>query len=95
VAELAVHQVESRPEDATVNINGIEEQVAGKGYLSAAVLKPVKGYEVRSYIPEKRQKGKRRGELVERSSPTATKRAGCGAATCANERTFSSGSWLM
>jgi hypothetical protein len=31
-----------------------------KGYLSGAVLKRVKSYGVRSYIPEKRQKGKRR-----------------------------------
>ena len=60
VAELAVHEVESRPEDTKVNINGIEELVADKGYLSGAVLKWVKSYGVRSYIPEKRQKGKRR-----------------------------------
>jgi transposase len=60
VAELAVHESESRPEDAKVNIGGIEELVADKGYLSGAVLKRVKSYGVRSYIPEKRQKGKRR-----------------------------------
>lgn len=49
--------------DATtleVNIHGIEELVADKGYLSGAVLKWVKRYGVRGYIPEKRQKGKRR-----------------------------------
>jgi transposase len=60
VAELAVHEVESRPEDTKVNINGIEELVADKGHLSGAVLKRVKSFGVRSYIPEKRQKGKRR-----------------------------------
>jgi len=63
VAELAVHEVESRLEDAKVNINGIEELVADKGYLSGAVLKRVKSYGVRSYIPEKRQKGKRRWQV--------------------------------
>jgi transposase len=60
VAELAVHQSESHSGDTKVNIHGIEELVADKGYLSGAVLKRVKSYGVRSYIPEKRQKGKRR-----------------------------------
>jgi len=59
VAELAVHATESRSDDTKVSLNGIEELVADKGYLSGAVLKRVKGYGVRSYIPEKRQKGKR------------------------------------
>jgi transposase len=59
VAELAVHGTESRPDDTKVSLNGIEELVADKGYLSGAVLKRVKSYGVRSYIPEKRQKGKR------------------------------------
>jgi transposase len=43
-----------------VNIHGIEELVADKGYLSGAVLNRVKSYGVRSYISEKLQKGKRR-----------------------------------
>jgi len=60
VAELAVHEAEARSGDMKVNIHGIEELVADKGYLSGAVLKRVKGYGLRSYIPEKRQKGKRR-----------------------------------
>jgi transposase len=60
VAELAVHQSESHSGKTKVNIYGIEELVADKGYLSGAVLKRVKSYGVRSYIPEKRQKGKRR-----------------------------------
>ena len=60
VAELAVHEAESHARDTKVNIHGIEELVADKGYLSGAVLKRVKSYGVRSYIPEKRQKGKRR-----------------------------------
>jgi transposase len=60
VAELAVHQFESHSGDTKVNIHGIEELVADKGYLSGAVLRRVMSYGVRSYIPEKRQKGKRR-----------------------------------
>jgi len=60
VAELAVEQAESHSGDTKVNIHGIEELVADKGYLSGAVLRRVKSYGVRSYIPEKRQKGKRR-----------------------------------
>jgi transposase len=60
VAELVVDQAESHSEENKINLHGIEELVADKGYLSGAVLKRVKSYGVRSYIPEKRQKGKRR-----------------------------------
>jgi transposase len=60
VAELVVRQAESHSGAMKVNLNGIEELVTDKGYLSGAVLKRVKGYGLRSYIPEKRQKGKRR-----------------------------------
>jgi transposase len=59
VAELAVQETESRPGDTKVNIHGIDELVADKGYLSGAILRRVKSYGVRSYISEKRQKGKR------------------------------------
>ena len=69
-AELAVHATESRPDDTKVSLNGIEEQIADKGYLSGAVLKRVKSYGVRSYIPEKRQKGKRhwQGKMEEQQA---------------------------
>jgi len=60
VAELVVRQAESHSGAMKVNIHGIEELVTDKGYLSGAVLKRVKSYGLRSYIPEKRQKGKRR-----------------------------------
>jgi transposase len=60
VAELAARQSEMPSEAAKVNLNGIEELVTDKGYLSGAVLTRVKSYGLRSYIPEKRQKGKRR-----------------------------------
>ena len=61
VAGLVEREAELHPEEEPkVNVDGIEELVADKGYLSGAVLKRVKSYGVRSYIPEKRQKGKRR-----------------------------------
>src|SRR5208283_3933697 len=45
-----------------VNVEGIEEVVADKGYHSGAVLERVKSYEVRTYIPEKKQAGQRHWE---------------------------------
>jgi hypothetical protein len=58
VAELAGRAAEMPPGDAPkVNINGLEEVVADKGFHSGAALKRVKSYGVRSYIPEKKQKG--------------------------------------
>ena len=70
VAELVVEQAGSHSEESKINIRGIEELVADKGYLSGAVLKRVKSYEVRSYIPEKRQKGKRhwQGKMEEQQA---------------------------
>jgi transposase len=60
VAELVGREAEQRPEDTPkVNVEGIEELVADKGYHSGAVLERVKSYEVRTYIPEKKQEGQR------------------------------------
>jgi transposase len=60
VAELVGREAELRPDDPPkVNLNGIEEVVADKGYPSGAVAKRVKSYGVRSYIAEKKQKGRR------------------------------------
>ena len=60
VAELVGREVELRPEeDPKVNVNGIEELVADKGYHSGAVLEQVKELEVSTYIPERKQAGKR------------------------------------
>src|SRR5208337_5006809 len=60
VAELVGREAELRPGDKPrVNVNGIEELVTDKGYHSGAGVQRVKNYEVRSYIPEKRQKGRR------------------------------------
>src|SRR6202162_5142996 len=63
VAELVKREAEQRPEDRPkVNVEGIEEVVADKGYHSGAVLERVKSYEVRTYIPEKKQTGQRHWE---------------------------------
>jgi transposase len=60
VAELVGREAELRPDEPPkVNLNGIEEVVADKGYHSGAVAKRVKSYGVRSYISEKKQKGRR------------------------------------
>ena len=60
VAELVGREAELRPDDKPkVNVNGIEELVTDKGYHSGAVVERVKVYELRSYIPEKQQKGRR------------------------------------
>jgi transposase len=60
VADLVQREVEQRPDASPqVNIEGIEEVVADKGYHSGAAVERVKTYEVRTYIPEKKQKGRR------------------------------------
>ena len=43
-----------------MNVAGIEEIVADKGYHSGALLERVKGNQVRSYIPDRQQKGQRK-----------------------------------
>jgi len=63
VAELAVREAEQRPDEKPkVNVEGIEEMVADKGYHSGTAVDRVKGYKVRSYIPERQQKGRRHWE---------------------------------
>ena len=63
VAELVEREAELFPdEEPKVNVDGIEELVADKGYHSGAVLEQVKELEVRTYIPEKKQAGKRHWE---------------------------------
>jgi transposase len=57
--EAAEQRSEGKPK---VNIEGIEEMVGDKGYHSGAVLERVKSYEVRTYIPEKKQAGQRHWE---------------------------------
>jgi transposase len=71
VAEQVGREAEWRPQEAPkVNVAGIEETVTDKGYHSGAVVKRMKAYEVRSYIPEKQQKGQRnwRGKAEEQQA---------------------------
>jgi transposase len=60
VAELIEREAETQPlEEPRVNLGGIEEVVADKGYHSGPLLKQRRETGVRTYIPEKKQAGKR------------------------------------
>jgi transposase len=60
VADLIAREAEATPlEEPKVNLGGIEEVVADKGYHSGPVLEEMKAAGVRTYIPEKKQTGKR------------------------------------
>ena len=77
VAEQVGREAELRPGDQPkVNVSGIEELVTDKGYHSGAVVKRMKSYEVRSYIPEKQQKGLRNwaGKQAEQRAVSANRR---------------------
>src|SRR5438094_1454836 len=77
VAEQMGREAEQRPDDKPkVNLNGIEELVTDKGYHSGAVVNRMKTYEVRSYIPEKKQKGRRNwvGKAAEQQAVYANRR---------------------
>jgi transposase len=60
VAELI--GTEGPDQKPQIHLKGIEEVVTDKGYHSGAVLVEMKGAEVRTYIPEKKQKGHRHWE---------------------------------
>jgi transposase len=63
VVELAEREAELHSgAESRVNAKGIEELVTDKGYHSGPVLERVKSYQVRSYIPERQQKGRRKWE---------------------------------
>jgi transposase len=77
VAEQIGREAELRPSDKPkVNVSGIEELVTDKGYHSGAVVQRVKSYAVRSYIPEKQQKGQRNwaGKQAEQQAVYANRR---------------------
>jgi len=81
VAEQVGREAELRPEDKPkVNVTGIEEAVTDKGYHSGAVVKRMKAYGVRSYIPEKKPKGRRNwaGKQAEQQAVYANRRRGRG-----------------
>jgi transposase len=63
VAEFVRREAELQPQSKSrVNVDGIKELVADKGYHSGAVVQRMKSYGLRSYIPEKQQKGRRHWE---------------------------------
>src|SRR5271167_3868596 len=77
VAEQVGREAELRPHDPPkVNLAGIEETVTDKGYHSGAVVKRMKAYGVRSYMPEKKQKGQRNwaGKAEEQQAVYANRR---------------------
>jgi transposase len=60
VAELIEREAATRPaEKPQVNLGGVEEVVADKGYHSGPVLQDMQAAGVRTYISEKQQAGKR------------------------------------
>jgi transposase len=60
VAELIEREADTQSaEKPQVNLGGVEEVVADKGYHSGPVLKEMQAAGVRTYIPEKKQAGKR------------------------------------
>jgi transposase len=77
VAEQVGREAELRPNQAPqVNVAGIEETVTDKGYHSGAVVQRLKAYGVRSYIPEKKPKGRRNwaGQQEEQQAVYANRR---------------------
>jgi transposase len=77
VAEQVGREAELRPnEEPKANVAGIEEAVTDKGYHSGAVVKRMKAYGVRSYIAEKKQKGRRHwlGKSAEQQAVYANRR---------------------
>src|ERR1700740_3003142 len=77
VAEQVGREAELRPHEAPkVNVAGIEEAVTDKGYHSGAVVKRMKAYGVRSYMAEKKPKGRRKwaGKAEEQQAVYANRR---------------------
>jgi hypothetical protein len=83
VAKLIKHEAEQRPEqNPKVNLQGVEELIADRGCHSGAVLERMKGYEMRTYIPEKKQKGGGTGRAKASRSRCCTRiESECGAST--------------
>jgi transposase len=63
VAQMIEREADATPLEAPkVNLDGIEEVVADKGYHSGPVLEELKAVGIRTYIPEKKQTGQRHWE---------------------------------
>jgi len=67
---------EEPSEKPKMHLPGIEEMVTDKGYHSGAMLVNLKGVKVRTYIPEKKQKGQRHwdGKREEQQAVYANRR---------------------
>src|SRR5271169_2815176 len=81
VAELIQHEVATAPaEEPNVNLQGVEEVVADKGYHSGAVLLDLHALDCRTYIPEP-QRGRRnwKGKQDEQKRVNANRRRTRGA----------------
>ncbi len=77
VADLIGREAEQAPTQAPqVNLGGIEEVVADKGYHSGPVLVEMQAAEVRTYIPEREQKAPRQwnGKAAQRRAVYANRR---------------------
>jgi transposase len=76
IAELVEREAEMTPADKPqVNVNGIEEVVADKGYHSGAAVLALQQAQVRTYIPEpKRSRRKWAGKAAEQSAVYANRR---------------------
>src|SRR5229473_1411892 len=70
------HKAEHAVDLDTGAVVAVTLQGADKGYHSGAVVKRMKAYEVRSYIPEKKQKGRRNwaGKQAEQQAVYANRR---------------------
>jgi hypothetical protein len=77
VAELlGTEEPSQKPQ---VHLKGIEEVVGDKGYHSSATLKNLRNAEVRTYISEKKQVGRRHWEgKAEQQQATYVNRRHCG-----------------
>ncbi len=76
VAELVGREAELHPgAEPQIHVDGIEELVVDKGYHSGAAIQWVGESEVRSYIPERKQTGKRNweGKQAERQAVEANR----------------------
>ena len=91
VAELIEHEAETAPaEKPKVNLRGVEEVVADKGYHSGAVVQDLHAVDCRSYIPEP-GRGRRNweGKQDERKQVYANRRRVQGARSKRLQRTRS------
>ena len=78
-------------EKPKVNLQGIEELVTDKGYHSGAVVQRMKSYAVRSYIPEKQQKGRRDWQGKARRAAGGVRESAAGAGRVRQELTAAAG----